>query len=185
MSRLSLATMVTVAALTLSPAPAHAQQAAHQELRTGMRVRVTTPSLARETGTVLGYQGDTLLLLSGSADTLALPLATATEIDVRVGTRRNWRHGATHGSGLGGLIGAGLGAVVSFSDDSPGIRSGASIAGLATGAALGMVAGAILGGRTDDWRRVGSGSEVARARVAPLVARSGMGLSFVVPFGGR
>jgi hypothetical protein len=130
---------------------------AQQLLATGDRVRVTAPSyhLDSRIGTARSVSNDRIEFRpADSTKSIEVLFAGMTALDRSVGSKPSLVQGMLYGLGAG-LIGGGvLGAVV-CNEVGPG--SNCSGNKVATGAAVGLAAGAILGVtilRTDRWVRV-------------------------------
>jgi hypothetical protein len=128
----------------------------------GDRVRVTAPTIEpdRLVGTVMEIGADTCVLeVEGRADTLALPLASVTKLEVNWGSESNAARGAGLGLLAGGFVGVAFGAAFCSGDRCE--TSGASVGQAALffggfGAGVGLVIGAGIGqvSRRDLWRTV-------------------------------
>jgi hypothetical protein len=110
---LFLAVLGTGAPIALAQAP---PAPPHLKLPAGIRVRVRTYSLPKQTieGTLLSADSSAVTLVPKSEQPLLgremkLPAADVTRMDVSLGKRRHWWQGA--------LIGAALGLAVGFTDD--------------------------------------------------------------------
>lgn len=157
-------------------------------LEPGTRVRVIVDAGRRygedrytvRVGSVLGMQGDTMLLAGDRGDTLLVPFSAVTRLQVSRGLRRTAREGAGIGAGIGILAGAWIGANYPKCSD-PGealCRAwtgllGAGAGGVTVGA-VGALAGLVF--RTERWERVPLRD---RARVS-LVPRSDGGLQLSI-----
>lgn len=160
----------------------------------GMRTRVTSPALGpgRSVARVLGYRADTLMLRpDGTQDSVAVPFAQVTRLDVSRGRKTNVRKGLLIGLLGGATLGA-VSAYAAYEEDSCEANQficigdmfsrseetlmGGAVVGL-LGAAVGGVVGAIW--RTERWERAPLGSSAGRVGLAP--ARGG-GLALAVSF---
>jgi len=145
---------------------------AAQEVSPGTRVRITATSIAehRIVGTILTIGADTLTLRTkrkvapfmlksnGQAETLAIPFASVTKLEVIRGKKRN----VVKGAGIGVVVGGLSGVVYGFSegDDPPGgilewtAKEKAAMLGI-MGSLSGVVLGALIGAlkTTDQWEK--------------------------------
>ena len=156
--RVALPTLITLATLATGPRPALGQEPTLESLRSGARVRITAPPVARTTGTLLGLRGDSLVVLGEPLpDTLRLALGTVRQLDVSLGAHRRIGRGALIGFAtgyvVGGLIGyAALDAGQPASSNLKGL--GAAI-GAGLGGGAGVVTGIIVGLRpVERWQSV-------------------------------
>ena len=179
---------ITIALVAAMLGPGAALEAQTAPLSPGARVRVTTsgPSPSRQVGSVLELREDSLVIRpDGRADSLAIPLARVTDIELSRGLRTQGRRGL----GVGFLVGAGAGVLIGLTDgdDPPGafFSFSAEEKALMAGSMLG-VAGAVVGGlvglvsRTEKWSRVPLGAATGRVGVAPRPG--GVGLSVSLRF---
>ncbi len=165
-------TLVAAALLLTTSSPLAAQEA---PVEPGARVRVTAPDLGinKYTGMLEGVEGDTLVV-----DTLRLPLASVTRLEVHSGQKSRAGRGALIGAAAGVVSGAIIGAVAcsgsclgeAGSRPAVGAALGA-IALVLPGLLVGTVAGALI--KTDRWEDV----PLKRIRVGPTPEG---GLAFVV-----
>ena len=160
----------------------------------GARVRLTCPEVDMEgtKGTAIAVRRDTLVLRhdirrpsggSGWVDT-DIPLASVTRLDVHLGRKSHERQGAY----IGGMIGAGLGALMGaavangciVSCQSPSADEQSQVAG----AFLGGVTFGLIGGgvgaliRTDLWEEI----PLDRLRVSFAPKRDGFSVGVWVAF---
>jgi hypothetical protein len=145
--------VVVLALLTFS-VNGHAQ-ADTTTLAPGARARVQQGSKA-VTGTLVSLDSAGLVIATGKADTVTVPRASITAIEVSTGTRSHAGKGALIGLGTGLLTGVVVGIAASGSDDGEFLdaSSGEWAAGVGlTGAVIGTGVGAIIGAviRTDKW----------------------------------
>ena len=195
----ALAVLPALAALALAAAQsAAAQVPTTRPLAVGSRARVTASALGpdRRVATVLAHRGDTLALRpEGTQDSLALPLAQVTRLEVSRGERGRVRRGLALGLLGGAVLGAAGGYAMYESDPCAGesieslgclaspplSRSEEMLVGAGLGGLLGAVAGGVAGAlwRTERWERVPLGPRVARVRVRPDYRR---GLTLAVAF---
>jgi hypothetical protein len=146
--RLILATVLWLAAANAAPA---------QEPSAGTRLRVTAPDLGLKKRVVIvqSIRGDTLHALLGS-DTIAVPLAAATRVDVSQGRHRHRLRWTAIGAAAGGA--AALGLIEILSATNPGYEDPTVIFGLIFAApalvAGGTLTGAIAAPLTEDWQTV-------------------------------
>ena len=177
---------LALAAALLAPCAALGAQTA--PLSPGTRVRLTTPSRphARQVGTLLALKADSIhLRRDGQADSLSIPIAQVTGIEVSSGLRTQGRRGM----GIGFLAGAGFGVMIGLADgdEPPGsiIQLSAAEKAMLAGSLLG-VAGAVVGGvvglasRTETWRPVRLADLSGRVGVAPR--GGGLALEVVLRF---
>ena len=144
-----------------------------QTIAPGTRVRVSHPGEGTRTGTLVALTADTLEVRLGGAESVHLPVAQVTRLDVSLGKQRHLLRGA----GVGFLVGGGLGALAGGAAGSscaphewlcPGTGGGAVIGGVffgSIGGVLVLIAGVIP---TEKWERVG-----LQERRISLVAPSG------------
>jgi hypothetical protein len=161
-------------------------------LAVGTRVRVSSsapwfsgpPSVAN----VLGQRGDTLSVQpEGTRDSIALPIASITQLEVSAGRSSH----VGRGIGLGFLTGALAGVVIgaaTYRPSSCGSSTGAfcpidfsqgatAAAGGAVGGLLGAFVGAVIGEReTENWARVAVTARKVAFRLAPS-GKSGLTVS--------
>ena len=177
---------LTLAFLSAGYAPAAAQSA----VAPGARVRITAPYLDREIGTLIALTADTLLARGPRGDTLAVPVAAISRLEVSRGRRKHtWR-----GAGIGLLVGTAAGAAISAAtyhesdrscpatdsfcgfDVSPD-RGETVIAGAVLGGALGAAVGGVVGAsrRKEAWRVVPL--DRPRVGLAPFGKHAGVGVS--------
>ena len=175
-----------VTAATLAAAErAAAQVPAALPIADGTRARVTAPALGptRRVVTVLAQRGDTLVLRAeGARDSLLLPAAGVTRLEVSHGRKTRVQRGLVVGLLGGAAVGAALAYAAYDPDPCAGSESFACVAVFSgtsrgqdagLGAALGAVAGAAAGSvvgllwRTERWQRVPLPPRVARVRLAP------------------
>lgn len=162
--------LVLLLTLTLAPA------AVAQELvSVGDRVRLTALSYRFDarTGTVRSVSNDRISFRpADSTESVEVNYRAISSLERSVGTRPSIVQGLVYGGGAGLLAGGVLGAATCQGT----AGSGNNCTGnkLATGAAIGLAAGAVLGFailRTDQWVRV----------VLPTAARP-LGLAATIPF---
>ena len=177
---------LTLAAALLTPCATLGAQAV--PLSPGARVRVTTPSEphARQVGTLIAVGADSIhLRRDGRADSLSIPLAQVTAIELSQGQRTQGRRGM----GIGFLAGAGFGVLIGLADgDDPPenfIQFSAAEKAMLGGAVLGAVGGVVggvagLASRTERWQRVPLAE--ARGRVGVVPRPGGVGLSVSMRF---
>lgn len=166
------------------------------EVSPGTRVRVTAPSIAehRIVGTIVTIGADTLTLKTkrkvepfilnsnGQAETLAIPFASVTKLEVIRGKKRN----VVKGAGIGVVVGGLSGVVYGFSegDDPPGgilgwtAKEKAAMLGI-MGSLSGGVLGALIGAlkTTDRWEK----APLDRLRLGLMPQRQG-GLALSTSF---
>ena len=139
----------------------------------GMRVRVWAPQLPdeKQAGTLVDLRGDTLFL-QAEHDTVGIPRASLTRLEISRGQRLHTGEGAL----LGFTIGAGAGALVGLvaangqnCDGGCGGLGALLIGGIGAGA--GLIIGTVVGGnmKTDCWEEV----PPDRFRVGVLPQRGG------------
>lgn len=126
----------------------------------GTRVRVWAPQLPdeKQAGTLVDLRGDTLFLQPElQADTVGIPRAAVTRLEISRGQRLHTGEGAF----LGFTIGAGAGALAGFligngqdCDGGCGGLGALVIGGIGAGA--GLIIGTVVGGnmKTDRWEEV-------------------------------
>ena len=131
-------------------------------LAAGQRVRISAAALGihNQVGTLLEWRTDTVRVQPARrrTETLRLPRAAITQLDVSMGKRSRIGRGALIGLFAGAAVGAGVGAAVGGGQNG----DGGSYAGLGAlvfggiGAAGGLVVGTVIGAATttDQWRRV-------------------------------
>jgi len=185
----SVVTAATVAALD----PAAAQAPAALPIAAGTRARVTAPALgpSRRVATVIAQRGDTLVLRSeGALNSVAVPLAGVTGLEVSRGRHTRVRRGLVVGLLGGALVGA-VSAFAAYESDpcAQGQFFGCFDMGRGEQMGLGAVAGGVLGAavgsvvglawRTVRWERVSLPPRIARVRLAPM---PGGGLAVGVAF---
>ena len=143
-------------------------------LVSGARVRVTHPDEGTRVGTALAVTDDLLFVQwAGGSDTVGVPLAEVTQLDVSNGRHR---YRALKYAGIGLLGGAALGAIVgaeSYSDKDSFIGKGALAAGGAfvlgsLGGLIGLVTGVV---RSETWQEL----PLDRSRVGIMVPSGGHG----------
>ena len=145
---------VVVLALLTTSVNGHAQ-ANTTTLAPGARIRVQQGSQT-VTGTLLSLDSAGLVIVTGKADSVTVPRASITAVEVSTGTRSHAGKGALIGLGTGLLTGVVVGIASSGSDDGDffDFSSGEWAAGVGlTGAVIGTGVGAIVGAviRTDKW----------------------------------
>jgi hypothetical protein len=128
--------------LPLIASAANAQYSNPVGLSTGTRVRVIAPVIAPDpmTGTILSAGTDTIVLRSGRATSLAVPVSSIQKLEISAGrSRAKW-------GALGGVIGLFAGGIAGGKsgghDDPTGVGAAA---GFFAGAAMGLGAGIIVG----------------------------------------
>jgi len=148
-----------VLALLLCTAVDLAAQAQPVDLVPGRRIRVHRRAESTLIGELVSLHSDTLTMTTTAADTVAVPRAAITRLDLSMGTKSRAGKGAVKGLIFGGLGGALIGVLASGSDDDWWIEFGPG-AWAAGGAlmfgALGAGIGALIGSgqRTDRWEGV-------------------------------
>ena len=184
-------TAACLIALTAPSADLLAQ--ATPPLTPGTRVRLTAPALNlpdREEGRVLALRRDTLdVRLEGISDSLALPLAYVTTLEVSPGRHSAVGKGVFLGLITGGLLGALVGAQTYHPCDCINLGRGwnAGIGGVIGGLA-GMVVGGVIGAHgRETWEPVHLGRTRTESRLGlslrlPSGARTGPGLSLALRF---
>ncbi len=146
----------TLLAVTVALLSASAVEA--QPLRPGDRIRITAPRLDLDarSGTLVLLDAENLVL--DTPERLTIPVDAVTHIEVSEGRRGNGRRGALIGAGTALAVG-----LVVFSKAEGGGHcsgseegTGACLAYLGTGVALGAFGGLIVGLaiRTERWRPV-------------------------------
>jgi hypothetical protein len=138
----------------MSPRPSAGQEVWF--LTSGVRVRITAADLGirQLVGTLVTSCGDTLVISGSSpSNTLRVPCASLTAVDISSGEKSRWAEGL----GVGALVGAATGAILGAGccrDGDVVVVAGPIFAGL--GAAGGAVLGLIIGSniRTERWRPV-------------------------------
>lgn len=179
-------TILHLAAVLLAPTALVRAQAPPLALATSARVRVTAPTVltpARQPGRVLALRRDSLLLQpDGGSDSLWLPLAAVTDLEVSRGRHASTGKGIVVGLLTGGALGAVVGAATyqapkpcppsglfclnGFLD--PGRGGTALIVGV-----LGGVVGGVVGGfvghahQSERWERVAPGPLASLLGIAP------------------
>ena len=145
----------------------------------GARIRITEwDSTGHRVGTVVTAGRDTIVLRPDQGE--AVPIATSriTQLDVSQGIHGHARKGVA----FGGLVGAGMGAIIGYSTASPtGSEDDAldaifnSLFGAGIGAAMGMLVGGVIGGshKTERWETV----PTARWRLTAGPRRTGFVLA--------
>ena len=157
--RIGLLMLCSTGLMAVFAPPAAAQEV--PPLTPGARVRVWAPELRdhKQAGTLVELRGDTLFLRAErQADTLRIPRASVTRLDVSVGRRRH----AAVGALVGFLSGAGGGALAGYLIGGPGQNCDGGCGGLgalvggAFGAGGGLLIGTIVGVSitTDRWKEV-------------------------------
>jgi hypothetical protein len=108
----------------------------------GTRVRIVAPTVRPDptTGTVLLVQPDTIVLRSGQASSLAVPVSSIQKLEISAGrSRAKW-------GALGGVIGLFAGGIAGGKsgghDDPTGVGA---LAGFFAGSVVGLGAGIIVG----------------------------------------
>jgi hypothetical protein len=162
-----------------SPGPA-------ASLAPGARLRITTrdgekPRIA----TLVARTADTLQLrMAGSANTVAMPLADISRLDVSTGQHRNVYKGMILGVLAGGGGGALLGAAsyqpcTSQCLFAPANAGASAVIGGVAGGALGLVVGSLIGAvRVDDWKRVVPDARRVAVSVRPGARGVGLAVRF-------
>ena len=149
----------------------------------GARVRVTHPAEGTRVGTALAITDDLLFVRwSGGADTVGVPLAEVTRLDVSDGrnsyrTLRRTGIGFVAGAGLGALLGAGA------KDESDNFfgngaeAGGGAVVGGILGGLMGLVSGVL---QSEPWREV----PLDRSRLGIVTPSGGRGtrLGFALAF---
>jgi hypothetical protein len=143
--------------------------ATESRLELGTRVRVSSSAPGffgpPMVGNVLAQRGDSLSLRpERTQDSITLPLASISQLEVRAGRHSQIGKGMGLGFLSGALIGAVYGAAVASNSHSPfGAGEAAALVGL-TGGFLGISVGGAIGAmwRTENWERV---SAVGAARL--------------------
>ena len=175
----------------------------------GTRIRITAPSAltpARQTGSVLALRSDTLLLQpDGGAESLALPLAAVTELEVGHRGHRSTGTGFLLGVLVGGATGAGVGAAA-YQNPKP-CPSSQSYCGFGNltsrgvdatvlgvlGGLVGGIVGAFVGHahQSESWQQVPlalraaqDGAASRHLGITTNPAGRGVALSIGLPFGG-
>lgn len=176
-------------------------QASATELATGARVRVITVKEAvggaeaipskrphEVIGTLVRLRSDELRIQTSAQETVRVPVAEVSRLDVSNGRRSNARKGGIVGAAFGGVLGIAVGALAgAFANDEssePGNHIPESIAyGFAFGAASGALIGLGIGSMSqgDDWREVSK--PWPTLRLTPI-GREGLSLRVSVPLGG-
>jgi hypothetical protein len=131
--------------LSLPSASLRAQEI--PQLKPGVRVRVTAPTVAanRIVGTVMSVDADQVIL-KGKADRISIvPLAAMTRLEV---SRKKWSgKGALAGAGMGLLLGGLAGGIVGRFSETPGDEwyGMRTFVGLVMGSGSGLAFGAVVG----------------------------------------
>lgn len=190
MPRLIAITLVAlVLAFDSSTATAQSGGAGTATLGAGTRIRVTAaPPVTATTGVVVSHTADTLVLRTDAhGNTIAVPVAQVTRLDVRGGPRTRKLLGAS----IGLLVGAGAGALVGQSSVDESSCTGSLVCGdsfaASGGAVVGGLAGLLVGTMagswsTERWNPV-AGTPIAGARVGlTRVPGSGLALTTSLTF---
>lgn len=185
--------VLALLALTISTSASLRAQAT-APASVGERVRITTPTQRggyRYVGSVVGVQGDTLLLrTSDLATPRPVAIGEISALEVSLGRRGNVRRGLLWGSAVGATLGGIVGAVTYKKPDCAGAtffcgdvtpnRSADVVAGAIVGALAGLAVGGIWGAShpSERWARrsLGTGTRVGlapsgRGAAVSLVAR--------------
>lgn len=186
---LCIAITTCLASIT-APSTASAQ-ARIDPLAVGTRVRVTSPALSErpKVATILVRLPDGLAIRNeGMSDSVAVPFASITEIDVSNGSHTH----VLKGMGIGFIAGTSIGAISAAatyrrSDDAfpiPDSRAFNAFVGGVIGAVIGPLIGGVTGAlwRTEQWTPVSlasSASASARLQIGPPGSTSiGLSLTF-------
>lgn len=164
---------VCVSGFVVFRSPAAAQEV--PPVIPGTRVRVWAPQLPddKQAGTLVALRSDTLFLQPElQADTVGIPRAAVTRLEISRGQRLHTGEGAV----LGFTIGAGAGALVGFlvgngQDCDGGCGGLGALLYGGIGAGAGLIIGTVVGGnkKTDRWEEV----PTERFRVGFLPQRGG------------
>ena len=193
----ALCCSVVTAAMVAAAEPAAAQAPAALPIADGTRARVTAPALgpSRRVATVIAQRGDTLVLRSeGALNSVAVPLAGVTGLEVSRGRHTRVRRGLAVGLVTGAVVGA-VASYAAYKPDTCGetelgcflsplpefSRSDETVLGAIGGGLLGAAVGSVVGlaWRTERWERVSLPPRIARVRLAPT---PGGGLAIGVAF---
>ena len=148
----------------------------------GTRVRVTHPAEGTRVGTALAITDDLLFVRwRGESDTVGVPLAEVTQLDVSDG--RN-THRTLKRTGIGIVAGAGLGAIIGAvsTDKSDPFISQGELAGVGAlllgtlGGLMGLVSGVL---QSEPWHEV----PLDRSRVGIVAPPGGQGSKLGVALG--
>ena len=158
--------------------------AAATSLVPGARVRITRVGEKERVAIVTGRTADTLhVQWPGFVNTVALPIAQISRLDVSTGLHRNVAKGMFFGVLAGGTVGALFGAIsyqpcTSQCFLSPEDRSQSAAVGAAVGGTLGFVVGSLAGmARHDDWKRVPLDGRRVAVSVRPRAHGAGLGVA--------
>jgi hypothetical protein len=160
--------------------------AAAAALVPGTRVGITTRDDSKpRVAVVVARTADTLQLqMAGLANTVAVPLAEISRLDVSTGRHRNVYKGMIIGVFAGGAGGALLGAA-SYQPCTrnclfaPSDAGDSGLIGGIAGGALGLVVGSLIGSaRVDDWKRVAADGRRVAVSVEPRARGVGVALRF-------
>lgn len=161
-----------------------------QTVSVGTEVRVTSMAMEpnRIRGTVLRWQGDTLVLrLKGCEVTCNSIFVASDAIDrLQINTGRSHVKGALVGTLAGGLFGVLIGAAAGSGDcgTGPVAQSFCGFGRVTEGGGIGMLAGLVIGaaaGVGDTWRDVPVSSSTAHLGVLPRGSRN-VAVTLSVPF---
>jgi hypothetical protein len=196
MRSFQLARVPTLLAFALTAAFVAPRVGRAQELSVGARVRVSAPELniEKRTGTITRLTADSLSVdFGGRPPRLTTAIDRVARLEVPVGKDRGagFMYGAGLGTMVGAVVGLGVGAIATWRCESRPDGSSAdggipcSVAFLFTlpiGAAVGLVAGGIIGAASppDRWEEVylrRRGSELGMSGVVRPM-RFGLSVSF-------
>jgi hypothetical protein len=174
--------------LLLAQPDALVGQTAAAALHPGARVRITQAGEKPRVSIVVAQSAETLLVRSPEfSNTVALPLADISQLDVSTGRHRNVVKGMVLGTAIVGTIGAVAGAISYQPCTSteflgcllaPESRSDSALLGGVVGGALGFVAGSLAGlVPREQWKRVPLANRRVAAAVMPGAHGTGLGVS--------
>jgi len=154
----------------------------------GDRVRITRDDEKPRVATVVSRTTDTLRVrMEGVANTVAIPFAGISRIDVNTGQHRNLVKGMLFGTLGGGTMGAILGAASYEPCESKELlgcllasdsQSDAATIGGVAGGALGLIVGSLIGAiRQDTWKQMPLGERRVTVDIKPRAHGAGLGVA--------